>query len=71
MAKRAEQLGGGRAASRLSAYALLVVDRPLNAERAVQDLDALANQTEDRVLAMVLREAAEVVRNVETGEQKS
>jgi hypothetical protein len=62
LATRAANHDGGRAANRLSAYALLLAEDSVQVESACADLDNLAEQTPNRELAAVLREASRIVR---------
>ncbi len=63
LAIRASELDDGRTPNLLSAYAVLVCERSQREEEMCAALEALAKQTSNRSLAVVLREACRVVRS--------
>ena len=63
LARRASEIDDGRAANRLSAYALLVGERSARGHEMCADLEALAEQTSSDALARVLYEARGIVRD--------
>ena len=64
LAIRASEVDDGRTANLLSAYAVVVRERPERWEEMRATVEALANQTPNRSLAAVLREASRVVHSL-------
>jgi hypothetical protein len=63
----AAKLDAGRAPNRLSAYAILIGERPAQRPEMLADLEQLAKQTPNAGLAELLREACDVLREALRG----
>ena len=64
LAIRAAELDGGRVANRLSAYALLIEERPTMRKTMLAELDISARLTSNPALAELLDEACDVMRDL-------
>jgi hypothetical protein len=64
LAEEAARLDPGRAANRLSAYALVIAERPRQRQEMCVEIEMMAEQTPNHLLAGVLREASRVVHEV-------
>lgn len=62
LSRRAEKLGAGRGANRLSGYAILISESPTLLAQAIRELEGLVREAPTRELAEVWEQAAAVLR---------